>query len=254
MLVRPLTRTGLLEADNGPASAELVALRASCPEGENMNRCLVALVGDWPSVRSLYNRAYREMLRAHPLEFGEQVFDAFTDYLRLPGLQYRGEYLPSDAQCADIEAKVERDTNGYLEKDWLLYGASDITPETLAPIVRDIATAMCPPWPDSWPVRQAVDYVALRYRSLSRPHPYLWYGALGLAVLLVPWARRLLPLALVAGAIVANHAAASAVMLNVQPRYMAVVNPYKGVLLLVLIYVLGVFALRLADEVLARQR
>jgi len=43
-------------------------------------------------------------------------------------------------------------------------------------------------------------------------------------------------------------------MLNVQPRYMAVVNPYKGVLLLVLIYVLGVFALRLADEVLARQR
>jgi hypothetical protein len=77
---------------------------------------------------------------------------------------------------------------------------------------------------------------------------------LGLAVLLVPWARRLLPLALVAGAIVANHAAASAVMLNVQPRYIAIVNPYKGVLLLALFYVLGVLALRLADEVLARRR
>ena len=254
MLVRPLTRTGLLQAENGPASAELVALRESCPDPDTMNQCLVTLLGNWPAVSDLYNRAYREMLRAHPLELGEQVFADFTDYLRQPGLQYQGKWLPSDAQCEDIEAKVARDTPAYLEKDFLLHGASDITAETLAPIVRDIASAMCPPWPDSWTVRRAVDQVAVRYRSLSRPHPYLWYGALGALVLIVPRARRLWPLVLVTGAIVANHAAASAIMFNVQPRYIAIVNPYKGVLLLVLFYVGGVLVLHLADKLLARNR
>ncbi len=76
---------------------------------------------------------------------------------------------------------------------------------------------------------------------------------MGVAVLLVPWARRALPLVLIAGAVVANHAAASAVVLNVQPRYIAVVNPYKGVLLLALAWVLGLLALRLLDEWLARR-
>ncbi|GIV81408.1 MAG: hypothetical protein KatS3mg051_0762 [Anaerolineae bacterium] len=99
MLGRPLKLSGLLEADNGPASAELIALESACPEGESLNLCLVKQKGDWPTVRGLYARAYREMLAAHPVEFGRQVFDAFTDYLRQHGLQYSGELLPSDVQC-----------------------------------------------------------------------------------------------------------------------------------------------------------
>jgi hypothetical protein len=253
MLGRPLKLSGLLEADNGPASAELIALQSACPEGESLNLCLVKQKGDWPTVRSLYARAYREMLEAHPAAFARQVLDAFTDYLRQPGLQYSGELLPSDVQCADVEERTDRLTREYLEKDWILYGASQVSAETLRPLMHDITTAMCPPWPDSWTVRQAVDRVALRYRSLSRPHPYLWYAAVGAAVLLVPWARRTLPLVLIAGAVVANHAAASAVVLNVQPRYIAVVNPYKGVLLLTLAWVLGLLAVRLLDEWLARR-
>lgn len=254
MLGRPVKRSGLLEASNGPASAELIALESACPAGESLNRCLVRQKGDWPTVRALYARAYREMVQTHPVEFAEQVFDAFTAYLRQHGLQYRGKLLPSDVQCADVEERTARMTREYLEKDWILYGASGVTGETLSPIMRDISQAMCPPWPDSWPVRRVVDQVAVRYRSLSRPHPYRWYAVLAVLVLLVPWARRTLPLVLGAGAVVANHAAASAVVLNVQPRYIAVVNPYKGVLLFVLAYVVGMLALRLLDEILARRQ
>jgi hypothetical protein len=103
-------------------------------------------------------------------------------------------------------------------------------------------------------VSRLVDQVAVRYKSISRPRPYVWYGELGPLVLVIPWARRrcLFP-ALLAGAILANHAAISAVVLNVQPRYIAVTNSYKGFLLLALLYVLGLLILRLADEWLARR-
>ena len=51
----------------------------------------------------------------------------------------------------------------------------------------------------------------MRYRSVSRPHWVVWYAALGILVLIIPWARRkwLIPV-LLAGGILANHAAASA--------------------------------------------
>ena len=139
-----------------------------------------------------------------------------------------------------------------LKKSMLLYGASDVSYDELRPIIYDISSAMCPPWPSNDTVKTAVDQLALRYKSLARPHPYIWYGALGLLVLLIPWARRLyLFPVLMAGAILANHAAISAVVLNVQPRYIAVTNPYKGFLLLMLVYIIGMFILRLADGWLA---
>jgi hypothetical protein len=113
---------------------------------------------------------------------------------------------------------------------------------------------MCPPWPDNDNVSAAVDRLALRYKSLSRPRPYLWYASLGVAVLVIPWARRrLLFPVLLAGAILANHAAISALVFNVQPRYIAVMNPYKGFLLFALLYIIAVLALRLLDAWLVRR-
>lgn len=250
MLYRPLLKSGLLSAENGPASAQFLALYAGCPEGpqgEDVTLCMVNQVGDWSAVRQLYADAYRELWRTHGRAFARQVWDAFTDFLRMPGQQYRGALTPSDVQCADLEAKVQRDTTKLLEKDVLLYGTG-ITYEQLSPIVRDIATAMCPPWPDHDQVRRAVDYLALRYRSLSRPHPYAWYGALAVLVLGVPWARKYLLMVVLAGGLLAYHAAVSAVVLNVQPRYVAVANPYKGVLLLVLVYILGAILLRIIER------
>ncbi|MBI5958405.1 MAG: hypothetical protein HY866_06720 [Chloroflexi bacterium] len=254
MLGRPLNHSGLLEADNGPASAQLLEMKANCESEENGNRCLIRQLGDWPEVRKLYSKAYREMLQEHPLDFGKQVFENFTDFLRFSGQQYQGQLTPSEVQCEDTNARAERETQLYIENDWLLYGKSEITAEQLTPVIRDIDSSMCPPFPDSWTVRRVVDWVSLHYRSLSRPHPYLWYGELGLLVLIIPWARRrlLIPVML-AGAIVANHAAASAVVLNVQPRYIVVVNPYKGFLLLAVFFIVGWIVLGIIDRWLARR-
>jgi hypothetical protein len=254
MLNRPLVLSGLLEADNGPASARIIEMRGQCEKGETYNRCMIRQMGDWPSVQALYSQAYQEMLKKHPVKFGQQVFEEFTDFLSLPGQQYKGRITPSQVQCEDIDTTVARDVQKYLEKDWILYGDSQVSAGTLEPIIRDITTAMCPPLPESWPVRRGVDWVAFHYRSLSRPHPYLWYGALGVLVLVIPWARRrlLIPV-LMAGAILANHAAASAMVLNVQPRYIAIMNPYKGFLLLALLGIVGWIAVRIVDGWLARR-
>ena len=255
MLNRPLIKSGLLEADNGPASAQLIELEDACPAGATRNRCYMDQMGSWPAVRRLYANAYQEMLKTHSPDFAKQVVNEFTDFLRLPGLQYRGADRPSDVQCADIDATTDRETQSYLEKDILLYGAANVTYDNLYPIIYDISSAMCPPWPSNDTVRSAVDQLAVRYKSLARPHPYLWYGVLGLLVLLIPWARRLyLFPVLLAGAILANHAAISAVVLNVQPRYIAVTNPYKGFLLLMVVYIIGMVILRLADGWLAARR
>lgn len=254
MLNRPLIRSGLLEADNGPASAELLEMRAACEDDMGWNRCMmVQSEGDWVMVRGLYNDAYQEMLQEHRWDFFDQMIDEFTDFLRLPGQQYKGRVTPSEVQCDDVEAVTERNTQVYIEKDWLLMDAEAVNTAKLRPIIHDINQAMCPPWPDNATVRRVVDKIALRYRSLSRPHPYIWYGLVGILVLAIPWARRYLFPVLLAGAIVANHAVASALVLNVQPRYIAVVNPFKGFLVLMLLYIVGMLALRVIDVWLVRR-
>ena len=99
MLVRPLLKSGLFEADNGPASARMLELRAQCDPEETWSRCLYLQTGDWPAVKRLYNDAYQEMLSAHRADFARLVFDEFTEFLRLPGQQYEGPIMPADAQC-----------------------------------------------------------------------------------------------------------------------------------------------------------
>jgi hypothetical protein len=252
MLNRPLNASGLLYADNGPASARLVEMRAACPPDSNRTRCLIEQTGSWPTVRKLYADAYQEMLQKHGVEFARKVFAAFTNFLKISGQQYSGPVTPSAVQCADVEATTERNVAAYLERDWLLLDAPDVTAEKLRVIVGAFNRATCPPWPDNATVRRAVDWIALHYRSLSRPHPYVWYAELGLVVLLIPWARRYLFPVLIAGAILGNHAAASALVLNVQPRYVAVVNAFKGFLLLTLLFIIGLFLLRVVDALLAR--
>ncbi|HVO71512.1 MAG TPA: hypothetical protein VMT24_15790 [Aggregatilineaceae bacterium] len=253
MLNRPVVVSGLLHADNGPASARLIKMRTACPVDSNRTRCLIEQTGSWPTVRKLYSDAYQEMLQTHGVEFARKVVNAFTKFLKMSGQQYSGPVTPSAAQCADVETTIDGTVATYLERDWLLLDAPDVTEERLRPIVSDYNHALCPPWPDNATVRRAVDWVALHYRSLSRPHPYVWYAGLGFIVLVIPWARRYLFPVLIAGAILANHAAVSAMVLNVQPRYTAVVNAFKGFLLLTLLFIIGLFLLRVVDALLARR-
>jgi hypothetical protein len=253
MLNRPVLNSGLLDAGNGAASAQVIELREMCEDADNMRLCLVDQLGDWAAVRKLYADAYQEMLQTRGSEFAKIVVDEFLLFLRKPGLQYGNLQTPSEVQCADIDARVERETRDLLQQDVILFGATDLTPDQLSVILRDMAESMCPPWPDNVAVRRIVRQVAIRYRSLARPHPLIWYGAVGLAVVVIPWGRRLLFPVLMAGAILANHAAISAVVINVQPRYIVVTNPFKGILLLVLVYIAGVIMLRVIDEIALRR-
>jgi hypothetical protein len=253
MLSRPLGASGLLYASNGPASARLLEMRAACPAGGNKTRCLIEQTGSWPTVRKLYADAYQEMLQTHSVEFARKVVAAFTDFLKMSGQQYSGPITPSATQCADVEATTDLNLAAYLEQDWLLLDAPGVTAAKLRPILSDYNHALCPPWSDNATVRRAVSWIALHYRSLSRPHPYVWYAELGLIVLVIPWARRYLFPVLIAGAILANHAAISAMVLNVQPRYVVVVNAFKAFLLLTLLFVVGLFLLRVVDALLARR-
>ncbi|MBZ0309600.1 MAG: hypothetical protein K8I82_26285, partial [Anaerolineae bacterium] len=76
---------------------------------------------------------------------------------------------------------------------------------------------------------------------------------LTLLVLVVPWARRYWLPFLTAMAFLFNHALASAVLNNVQPRYVVVVNPFRAILLVLLVYLVVKAALLLLDGVLARR-
>jgi hypothetical protein len=110
-------------------------------------------------------------------------------------------------------------------------------------------TAMCPPWPDSPALREAVDYISFRYRSLGRPNPIPWYIAVVALTLIVPWIRRqYLGLILAASIYLFNHALISAVIDNVQPRYVMVTNPFRALLLLALLYFIARLLVQLGQR------
>ncbi|MBI5666666.1 MAG: hypothetical protein HZC41_01550 [Chloroflexi bacterium] len=113
---------------------------------------------------------------------------------------------------------------------------------------------MCPPLPHSPAAKNVVDYLMFRYRSLERPQPYLYYGALVLLVIVLPWARRYRMIVWTAGAIMLYHALISAVINNVQPRYVVVTNPFRAVLLATLAVIAARIGLLALDWLLIRRR
>ncbi|MBI5961711.1 MAG: hypothetical protein HY866_23435 [Chloroflexi bacterium] len=259
MIAGPVYRSGLLNADNGPASARLIELTERCGitdprKGVERTRCLIEQTGSLAEAQRLYTRAYRELIMTHPIDYGRLVLIEANDFLVMSGQHYLDYViLPSDLQCANMDTRTANEVQRYLDRDWLLAEQPGMSADQLTPIIRDIRAAMCPPWHNSSAAREMVDEIAFRYRSLSRPHPYLWYEALLLAILLISWARRLALPILAAGAILANHVAISALILNVQPRYVAVTNPYKGVLVLALVFIVTKIMIFLADEWLVRR-
>jgi hypothetical protein len=99
-----------------------------------------------------------------------------------------------------------------------------------------------------------VDYLMFRYRSLGRPQPYLYYGGLILLVLFLPWARRYRLVLWSAGGILLYHTLISAVIDNVQPRYVLVINPFRAILLALLALILLQLGVLLVDWVTTRRK
>lgn len=199
----------------------------------------------------------RETILANLPIYIQTTWQKLLDFLSLSGQAYVDPELPAAVQCEDIEARLAATSDNSLlagERGGLL---EDPSPETMA-VFREkivaIRTAMCPPLPHSPPLRSLVDFVAFRYRSLGRPQPHLWYGALILLVLILPWARRYWPLLFSLGAVLLNHALISALLSNIQPRYVVVTNPMRAVLLCLLFFLVITLAVRLLDWLLTGRR
>jgi hypothetical protein len=259
MIAQPLFRSGLLQAQNGPASQQVLQLQQVCADTQKFTivlRCMSdQLEGGRPEFVRLLREAYIELLKARPLAYVQGTLNQFIEFLSLTGHQLPADApTPASVQCQGIEAIVDENYRNYLQNDILLSTAQAINTDALRAAIRDSAYRLCPPLPENTQARSLVDSIGFRYRSLSRPQPLLWYSLLALGILLFPFARRLWPAALSAFLILSAHAALSAVVYNVQPRYTMVTNPFKAILLVLLVYIVGRALAQLIDRWMARRQ
>lgn len=256
MYARPLFTEGLLDAANGESSAQLVALADTCrerPAEVSFIECMESQVGSQQALNTLYRSAYEEAIQSNPGSLLSHSIAAFWDFLRGSGHQYSGSPTPADVQCADLPARLERQIDHFLNKEWAALELTASQRETFSSVSDDFIQQMCPPGWEYPQIRSMTNFISERYRSLSRPRPLLWNGALLALILLLPWARRYWLPVVLAGGIWAYHAAISAAVQNVQPRYIVVTNPMRAVLVVMLIFLVMNVLLRLLDAWLARR-
>lgn len=256
MYLRPLISQGLLDASAGEASADLAQALETCRANQDLvfMTCLEATYGSEDGVVTILNRAYIESVVNQPYAIYRRIFEGFTTFLKLSGRQYYGTPTPADVQCEDIPARVPRLTAMMFDGYWRDLQLTDTQKLAYTDIVEDFALKMCPPAGTNPTIQNITDYISLRYRALSRPHPYRWYASLILLVLWIPWARKLWLPVFLAGGLLAYHAAISAAVFNVQPRYALVTNPFKAILLAATLVIMGYIFLKVIDDWLAHNR
>src|SRR5262249_42001335 len=145
---------------------------------------------------------------------------------------------PASVQCDNIDARLASMSDRELLDSSHAGLAGIESPEVIAqlrPRLEAFLKALCPAPAPSQALRRVVDWLSQRYRSLGRPQPFLWYGGLLLLVVLIPWARRYLMLLATIGVVLMNHAVISALIFDVQPRYVVVTNPLRAILLCTLL-------------------
>lgn len=233
-----------LAPENGPATAVFIDLQETCA-GQRLKfyTCYEYERGTTDGLIPLIINTTIETVRANIGPYTVEVWGNLNRFLKLSGQQLGFDPgTPSAAQCANpdgwVDALALEDTYGYgWNWAWGVRRYIDNNFETFRAYLRPIIKSLCPPLPDSAGVRQVVEYLTFRYRSLGRPNPMLWYGALFALTLIVPWVRRrYLTLVLAGSVYLFNHALISAVIDNVQPRYVVVTNPFRAILLVTLVY------------------
>jgi len=211
----------------------------------NLYTCYQEIHGSTEGMLPLLVDVTVETVQSNLLPYAQSVWGHLIDFLKLSGQQLRGEQTPASVQCIDPEGRADALTvEDTYKGGWgWAFGARDYIDnnfEQFREALRGMWTALCPPWPESPAMRNIVDYMSFRYRSLGRPNPMLWYGGVVLLGLLVPWIRRrYLGLILAASVFLFNHALISAVIDNVQPRYTVVTNPFRAMLILTLLYLIA---------------
>lgn len=256
MYMRPLLRANLLNPDAGDASSHLQELLDRCKENHpELARisCMAIYEGSIPAVNRLGRDALFEVVRYDFPQFASVFFESFRDFLLMSGKQYFGMETPADVQCENPVERADRNADRMLDVEWVNLEISVNQKETIRQVVRDYTGRLCPPWWTNLKIRYIVEYIATRYASLSRPQPIIWHGFMLVLVVLIPWARKLWYPVFLAGGIWLYHAAISAAVLNVQPRYVVVTNPFKAVLISVLFYIILKIVLRMLDYFVSRK-
>lgn len=244
-----LVKPEWVESENGINSATYLAGIADCPyHGYGKMTCLRERLDSWEQIQAVLGGTFAEMVRRHPLEYLSSIWDQMNGFLSLSGQQFGLDaQTPNEIQCREA-ANLNVQPPEIGETHWSMM-LPDFTPESVTSALRlqdQILNVFCPsPIQSNETARELVDTIAERYRSLGRPLPLLWYGSLFVLVLVLPFARKYQLLVLSGLAILFNHAILSALVLSVQPRYVAVINPIRAILLLVLLFIVveGVFRL-----------
>jgi len=224
-----------LSADNGPNSAIYVQAVEDCDE--HPFRCLQTMVGEWDAALRVVSGAASETVRAHLPEVLAGIVRKTSEFLMMSGQQYAGPDSPAIVQCARPTPTATRDMLMKTTWGWALPSYDAATLARITAAETRVRAAMCPPLvAPSAHLKDLLDTLAERYRSIGRPNALVWYAAILAGVLALPWLRRsYLWLALLLLAFLMNHALISAVTFNVQPRYVVVVNPLREILLLMLL-------------------
>lgn len=232
-----------VQPQHGSASARFLAIRDSCNTPRTMN-CLEAAEGGIDGALTLITNAVIETIQADLPGFALEVIRGLDDFLSLTGQQLGIDpELPSTLQCADPDAVLAaingRVLSTHTSWGWVLEDFSDAAIAELHTVLRPMVWSLCPPFPHSDTARAVVDFLAFRYRSLGRPNALMWYAALlVLTTLVAPLRRRYLTLVLLGLSYLLNHALLSALIDNIQPRYVVVINPQRAILLTVLVFAL----------------
>lgn len=244
--------------ENGPNTARYLEIRGSCED--KIYVCLERATGSWGEATALITSVTLETIAANWQVYIVRTWDKTLDFLSLSAQQVGGdERLPGEVQCADpaaqADAAINRERLGRSSWGWTLADFPEESITELRERFYPVYQSMCPMLPASPALRDAVDSISFRYRSLGRPQPHLWYGAILALTLIVPWVRRrYLSLVLVAGGLLLNHALISAFLVNIQPRYVVVVNTMRTVLLGLLIFVVIKLIVYGVDALLTRRQ
>ena len=251
-----LRNKGWVNAENGPATAEFLELQANCEARTKIYICYYEAHENTTGLVPLLVNTALETAQTNLVPLINSTWDNLNRFLKLSGQQlgFFDEGTPGVAQCQGAESRINgltfEDTRG---RGWNWTWGARAYIENNFDDFRDhlyrMQMMVCPPLPDVPALREMVNVLNFRYRSLSRPNPMLWYGAAVVLALILPWARRrYLALALTANAYLFNHALISAVINNVQPRYVVVTNPFRAILLIMLVFIVVGLLLKVVDR------
>lgn len=197
--------------------------------------CMQEELGGQGEFTSTIQQAYIETILEDSSVFITLMYDNVTAFLKMSGHQFfERDGLPAEAQCNDLDGRHQRALDFFT----LLWADANMTQteyEALDSTTWDFIQQMCPPSKTIPEFQDLAWYISFRYRSISRPNPYLWYGLLLALITIVPWMRKLWYPIMMAGGLLFYHAVVSAVAINVQPRYVVVTNPFKIILVVSLI-------------------